>query len=58
MFGHRDPALNGHATYDQINESLVRVAEELGVELEVFQTNYEGAFVDKIHEAFLTKQMR
>ena len=55
MFGYRDPALYGHATYEQINESLMKVAEELGVELEIFQTNYEGAFVEKIHEAFFNK---
>jgi 3-dehydroquinate dehydratase-2 len=55
MFGHRDPDLYGTVTYERINEDLKQLAEELGVELEIFQTNYEGAFVEKIHEAFYNK---
>ena len=55
MFGHRDPSLYGTVTFEQINEGLNSLARELGVELEIFQTNYEGAFVEKIHEAFFNK---
>jgi 3-dehydroquinate dehydratase-2 len=55
MFGHRDPDLYGTVTYEQINADLKKLAEELGVEIEIFQTNYEGAFVEKIHEAFFNK---
>lgn len=55
MFGHRDVNLYGTVTFEEINEQMMEKAKELGVELEIFQTNYEGAFVEKIHEAYRNK---
>ena len=55
MFGHRDKTLYGTATYEEINEALRKKAEELGVELEIFQSNYEGDFVNRVHKAFYDK---
>jgi 3-dehydroquinate dehydratase-2 len=51
MFGKRDPAQYGPVTLDEINQKLKEVAKELGVELETFQTNHEGAICEKIHQA-------
>ncbi len=51
MFGKRDPAQYGTVTLEEINRKLKELAKELGVELETFQTNYEGAFCEKIHQA-------
>ena len=48
MFGVRNPKHYGHATLDDINQALEELARELGVELETFQTNYEGAMVERI----------
>jgi len=53
MFGKRDPEQYGTITLDQINENIGELAGELGVEVENFQTNYEGEMVEKIHQAFL-----
>lgn len=55
MFGHREPSLYGTITYEELNEKLIKLADELGVELEIFQTNFEGQFIEKIHEAFYNK---
>src|SRR4030043_1156858 len=55
MFGKRDPAQYGTITLDEINQKLEELAKELGVELETFQTNHEGAIVEKIHQAHLDK---
>lgn len=52
MFGKRDPKQYGTATLDDINHSLQALGQELGVEVECFQTNFEGAMVEKIHQAF------
>jgi len=52
MFGKRDPAHYGTATLDDINAGLQTLAAELGVELEAFQTNAEGAMCERIHAAF------
>jgi len=55
MFGKRDPAQYGTVTLEEINDRLKKLAEEMGVELEVFQTNHEGEMCEKIHQAHLDK---
>jgi len=50
LFGRREPHIYGTTTLAQIDERLAALARELGVELEVFQSNHEGALVDKLHE--------
>ena len=52
MFGKRDPAQYGTATLDDIDQGLAKLANELGVEIESFQSNSEGATVDRIHQAY------
>jgi 3-dehydroquinate dehydratase-2 len=53
MFGKRDPAQYGTATLDDINQGLQTLGKELGAEVECYQTNFEGAMVEKIHQAFV-----
>ncbi len=55
MFGKRDPKQYGTITLDEINASIVALGNELGVEVEHFQTNDEGAMCDRIHQAFHQK---
>jgi 3-dehydroquinate dehydratase-2 len=55
MFGKRDPAQYGTITLDEINQRLHALAKELGVELETYQTNFEGEICEKIHKAHLDK---
>jgi len=52
MFGKRDPAQYGTITLAEIDARLKKLGRELGVELECFQTNHEGAMVERIHQAF------
>jgi 3-dehydroquinate dehydratase II len=52
MFGKRDPKQYGTITLDQINEQLVALGRELDVELQHFQTNHEGAMVERIPQAY------
>ncbi|HEX9550705.1 MAG TPA: type II 3-dehydroquinate dehydratase, partial [Candidatus Limnocylindrales bacterium] len=51
MFGKRDPKQYGTVTLAEIDAQLADVAVELGVELETFQTNFEGAMCERIHRA-------
>ena len=53
MFGKRDPKQYGTITLDGINKKVDDLAKELDIEVTNFQTNNEGEFVDKIHEAYL-----
>lgn len=51
MFGKRDPKTYGTATLADIDAQLAALGRELGVEVECFQTNFEGAMVERIHAA-------
>ena len=51
MFGKRDPAQYGTTTLDEINASLASLGQELGAEVECFQTNLEGEMAERIHRA-------
>ncbi|MFZ4288318.1 type II 3-dehydroquinate dehydratase [Variovorax sp. HJSM1_2] len=53
MFGKRDPKQYGTATLAQINSSVIALGEELGAEVEAFQTNHEGEMVERIHKAHI-----
>lgn len=55
MLGVREPGVYGTLTLQAIEERLHKLAAELGVELECYQSNHEGGLIDKIHEAFGTK---
>ena len=51
MFGQRDPAQYGTITLSEIDTRLKALGQELGVEVECFQTNFEGAMCERIHQA-------
>lgn len=52
MFGKRDPKQYGTITLEKIYEKTSKLAQELNVEVEHFQTNFEGEMVEKIHQAY------
>ena len=52
MLGIREPEHYGKDSYATLVEMLNKKADELGVELEIFQSNHEGCLVDKIQEAY------
>ena len=51
MFGKRDPEQYGTITLAEIDARLRDLGSELGVEVETFQTNDEGAMCARIHGA-------
>ena len=51
MFGQRDPVQYGTITLAEIDSRLKALGLELGVEVECFQTNFEGAMCERIHQA-------
>jgi len=51
LLGTREPEHYGRMTLSDINLALVRLAESAGVELETFQSNHEGALIERIHAA-------
>lgn len=54
MLGIREPGIYGDLSLKAIEERLQMLANELSVELEFFQSNHEGAIIDRIHSAYGT----
>jgi 3-dehydroquinate dehydratase-2 len=55
MFGRRDPKHYGSTTLAQIDQRLQDLAKTLGVTVESFQSNHEGAMCERIHQAVLAQ---
>jgi 3-dehydroquinate dehydratase-2 len=51
LLGRREPEVYGSNTLDDVNGLLWALAEELGVDIETFQSNHEGELVDHVDEA-------
>ena len=52
MLGIREPVIYGSATYADLCTLIRDHAAALGVEVELYQSNHEGALVDKIQDAY------
>ena len=52
MLGIREPSVYGTATYADLCERITAHAKEIGVEVEIYQSNHEGDLVDKIQAAY------
>lgn len=48
--GKREPEVYGSRTLEDLNRMLMETAEELQLELKIFQSNSEGTLIDKIQE--------
>lgn len=51
MLGVREPEIYGRDTLDTIEAEVVAYGAERGVQVDCFQSNHEGALIEKIHEA-------
>jgi 3-dehydroquinate dehydratase-2 len=51
LLGRREPEVYGRDTLDDVNRMIADLAEELRVEVEMFQSNHEGKLIDFIDEA-------
>ncbi|HEU0235485.1 MAG TPA: type II 3-dehydroquinate dehydratase [Candidatus Limnocylindrales bacterium] len=49
LLGTREPEIYGHETLDEIHAGLAARAADLGVALAFFQSNHEGALIDRLH---------
>ena len=52
MLGIREPDIYGKNTYADLCDMITAKAEEMNITVELFQSNHEGAIVDKIQEAY------
>lgn len=52
MLGIREPGIYGKNTFKDLLALIEKTAQEEDLEIQQFQSNHEGAIVDKIQEAF------
>lgn len=52
MLGIREPDIYGHETLKEIEQKLLERAKQLHVEIDFFQSNSEGALIDKIQDCY------
>lgn len=51
LLGEREPGVYGNSGIEVLNSNIVDRAKEQGLECEIFQSNHEGAIIDKLHSA-------
>ncbi|TPX11255.1 uncharacterized protein E0L32_001073 [Thyridium curvatum] len=51
LLGLREPHIYGHTTLAEVESNAKAQAESLGASLETFQSNHEGAIIDRLHAA-------
>lgn len=51
LLGQREPEVYGYTTLNDINKNLIDTAKQQDCFLDTFQSNWEGAIIDRIHQA-------
>ncbi len=51
LLGEREPGVYGNTTIETLNSNIIDRAKEQGMQCEIFQSNHEGAIIDKLHAA-------
>lgn len=52
LLGIREPEIYGAEGYADLCRGLTEYGQSLGIEISLFQSNHEGALVDRIQEAY------
>lgn len=52
LLGLREPDIYGRKTYTDLQSYILQAAKDLEMEVELFQSNHEGAIVDAIQNAY------
>lgn len=55
MLGIREPQIYGNRTYSDLLQTIKEYCDSKNIEVEFFQSNHEGALIDKIQEAYFEK---
>jgi 3-dehydroquinate dehydratase-2 len=50
LLGSREPEIYGHDSLEEIHAGIAARASELGLGVDFFQSNHEGALIDRLHQ--------
>lgn len=50
LLGEREPQIYGTLTLEELNARVITFAQARGLEVKLFQSNHEGAIIDKLHQ--------
>ena len=50
LVGTREPEIYGHQSLEEIHAGITARATELGLAVDFFQSNHEGALIDRLHQ--------
>lgn len=53
LLGEREPGIYGDQSYEALNDMIIKHVNGLGYDCEIFQSNHEGAIIDRLHQARL-----
>lgn len=56
LLGEREPAVYGRDTLNEIDQRLVELGRQLGMEVRTLQSNHEGALIDALQDARMWAQ--
>jgi len=51
LLGSREPEVYGKATLDDIHQKLAKLAKQVDISLETYQSNHEGELIDRVQKA-------
>jgi 3-dehydroquinate dehydratase-2 len=51
LLGEREPGIYGDDTYESLCSQIMDKADNMEIKCEIFQSNHEGAIIDKLHAA-------
>ncbi len=52
FLGIREKDIYGTQTYDELLQMIAKKGEETGCQIEVFQSNHEGAIIDRLQDSY------
>ncbi|MBA2700240.1 MAG: 3-dehydroquinate dehydratase [Chloroflexi bacterium] len=50
LVGTREPEIYGHESLEEIHTGIATRASDLGLAVDFFQSNHEGALIDRLHQ--------
>lgn len=51
LLGQREPTIYGSQTLVELDQQILQLGQQLGVEIETFQSNHEGVLIDRLHQS-------